>query len=50
MADVKQRRFDRSALGRHVFDLGHSLDWQQSKVLQFECDFHVTPFYRNLSC
>ena len=28
LADVKHRRFDRSALTRHVFDVGHSIDWQ----------------------
>jgi len=46
MADVKHRRFDKSASKRHVFDLGHSLsmDWQQSKVLEFECDFHKRRF------
>jgi len=44
MADVKYRRFDRSALTRHIFDLGHSMDWQQSQVLEFECDFHKRRF------
>jgi len=44
MADVKYRHFDRSALARHVFDLGHSMDWQQSKDLEFESDFHKRRF------
>ena len=44
MADVKHRRFDRSASTRHVFDSGHSMDWQQLKVLEFECDFHKRRF------
>ena len=44
MAEVKHRRFDRSALTRHVFDLDHSLDWQQSKVLEFDCDFQKCHF------
>ena len=44
MADVKYRRFDRSALTRYVFDLGHSIDWQHLKVLEFECDFHKRRF------
>jgi len=34
MADVKHRRFDKSALTRHVFNLGHSMDWQQLKVFE----------------
>jgi len=44
MADVKHKRFDKSALTRHVFDSGHSMNWQQSKVLYFECDFHKRRF------
>jgi len=44
MADVKHKRFDKRALTRPVFDLGHSMDWQQSKVLEFECDFHKRRF------
>jgi len=44
MADVKHRPFDRSSLTRHVFDSGHYMDWQQSKVLEFECDFHKRRF------
>jgi len=32
IADVKHKRFDKSALTQHVFNLGHSMDWQQSKV------------------
>jgi len=50
-AGVKHRRFDRSALTRHVFDLGHTIDWQDSKVLKFKCDFHkrrfIESFYIN---
>jgi len=54
IADVKHKRFDKSALTRHVFDLGHSTDWQLSKVLEFECDFHKRRFiescYINTDC
>ena len=44
MADVKYRRFDRSALTWRVFDLGHFMDWQELKVLEFEYDFHKRRF------
>ena len=44
MADVKHRRRDNSTLTRHVLDLGHSMDWQQSKVSEFDCDFHKCRF------
>ena len=54
IADVKHKRFDKSALTRHVFDLGHSMDWQQSKVLEFECDFHkrrfIESYYISIDC
>ena len=54
IADDKDRRFDKSALTRHVFDLGHSMDWQQLKVLEFECDFHkcrlIESYYVKTDC
>jgi len=35
-ADIKNKRFDKSALTQHTFDLNHRMDWDNSKVLEFE--------------
>jgi len=48
-ADIKNKRFDKSALTRHTFDLNHRMDWDNSKLLEFEPNPLRTPVYRILS-
>ena len=39
LADIRHLRFDKSAPTQHVFDIKHSMDWTNAKILDFELDF-----------
>ena len=39
LADIRHLRFDKSALTKHVFDNEHSMDWTNTKILDFELNF-----------
>jgi len=43
-ADIKNKRFDKSALTQHTFDLNHRMDWANSKVLEFESNYYRRRF------
>ena len=43
-ADIKNKRFDKSALTQHTFDLNHRIDWANSKVLEFESNYYRRRF------
>jgi len=42
--DIKNKRFDKSALTQHTFDLNHRMDWDNSKVLEFESSYYTRRF------
>jgi len=42
--DIKNKRFDKSALTQHTFDLNHRMDWANSKVLEFESNYYRRRF------
>ena len=39
--NVKNIRFDKSALTQHSFDLNHRMDWDNSKVFDFESNYYT---------
>jgi len=43
-ADIKNKRFDKSAFTLHTFDLNHRIDWDNSKVLEFESNYNTRRF------
>jgi len=50
-ADIKNKRFDKSSLMQHTIDLNHRMDWDNSKVLEFESNYYtcrfIEPFHIN---
>jgi len=47
----KNKRFVKSVLTQHTFDLDHRMDWQNAKVLDFETNYYpgrfIESFYIN---
>ena len=43
-ADIKNKRFDKSPLTQHTLDLNHRMDWDNSKVLEFESNYYTHRF------
>ena len=46
LADIRHLRFIKSALTKHVFDNKHSMDWTNSKILDFELHFTKRRFFK----